>query len=253
MPESALRVTSFNMQAGIGSHRPRHVFTHGWRYVLPHRATLENLQRIADAIRDSDLVGLQEADAGSYRSRFIHQQDFLAMQAGFPFSRSLVTREISPMARISLGLLSRIPIAYCCEHRLPGSRHGRGAIEAAISWQGRSIAVINTHLSLQQHSRMRQMRYLSTLINRHASVILMGDFNCAPDSREMNLLLNHTRLHLSETEIPASFPSWSPVRRLDHILVTGDLEIDNLRALPLACSDHLPVTADIRLRRTSKR
>lgn len=248
MTERTLKVTSFNMQAGIGSHRPRHVFTHGWRYLLPHRATIENLEHIAEIIASSDLVALQEADAGSYRSRFIHQQEYLAMKAGFPFSRSLITREITSVARISLGLLSRIPIACSCEHRLPGSRHGRGAIEASISWQGKNITIINTHLSLQQHSRMRQIRYLSTLVNRHASVILMGDFNCAPDSREMNLLLNHTRLHFSNEPIPASFPSWSPVRRLDHILATGDLEICNLQALAIACSDHLPVQAEIRLR-----
>ena len=242
MSQKILKVASFNMQAGIGSHRPRHVITYGWRYLFPHQASRENLDAIAQAIEGFDIVGLQEADAGSYRSHFIHQQEYMAMRAGFLYSHSLITREISPMARISMGMLSRHPIAYTCEHRLPGSRHGRGALETSISWQGRSIAVITTHLSLQQHSRMRQMRYLASLINRHPSAILLGDLNCAPDSREMSLLLNHTRLHLS------CFPSWQPRRRLDHILVTGDLEISNLSTLPLLCSDHLPVQAEINLR-----
>ncbi len=248
MSKPHLKIASFNIQAGIGSYRPRHVITHGWRYLFPHKGSRENLNTIAKAIESFDIVALQEADAGSYRSHFIHQQDYLAMQAGFLYSRSLITREINPMACISMGMLSRHTIAYTCEHRLPGSRHGRGALEASISWQGKSIAVITTHLSLQQHSRMRQMRYLASLINRHHSAVLLGDFNCAPDSREMLLLLNHTRLHLSPAPCPATFPSWQPRRRLDHILATGDLEINNLTTLPLLCSDHLPVCAEISLR-----
>ncbi len=243
-----LKIASFNMQAGIGSHHPRHIITYGWRYLFPHRAVHENLDTIARALAGFDIVGLQEADAGSFRSRFIHQQEYLAMKAGFDFRRSLVTREISPLACISMGVLSRLPIIYACEHRLPASRHGRGALEISVSWQGRSIAIITTHLSLQQHSRMRQMRYLASLVNRHQSAILMGDFNCAPDSREMTTLLNHTRLHLADGPIPCTFPSWQPRRHLDHILATGDLEIGNLTTLPLLCSDHLPVVADISLR-----
>jgi len=245
LSSSTLKVASFNMQAGIGSNRARHVITHGWRYLFPHTSSLENLDSIAEALRPFDLVALQEADAGSYRSHFIHQQEYLAMHAGFPHNRSLITREISPMACLSMGILSRHPFAYTCEHRLPGSRHGRGAIEVSTSWQGRSIAIISTHLSLQQHSRMRQIRYLASLVNRHRSAIVMGDFNCAPDSKEMSILLNHTRLHFSPTPAPCTFPSWQPRRRLDHILASGDLEISKLTTLPLICSDHLPVSAEI--------
>jgi len=243
-----LKIASFNMQAGIGSHRPRHFITYGWRYLFPHKSSHDNLNIISNALAPFDIVGLQEADAGSFRSNFVHQQEFLARQAGFHHTRSLITREFSTMACISMGVLSRLPINYTCEHRLPGSRHGRGALEISIPWQGKDIAIITTHLSLQQHSRMRQLRYLASLVNRHPSAIIMGDFNCAPDSREMALLLNHTRLHFSSTPSPCTFPSWQPRRRLDHILATGDIEISKLATLPLLCSDHLPITAEICLR-----
>jgi len=235
------------MQAGIGSRRPSHVLTHSMRYLLPHSHTHTNLDRIASALAPFDIVALQEADAGSFRSHFIHQQEYIAMQAGFDYSHSLVTRELGPLACMTLGLLARQPWTHVCEHRLPASRHGRGALEAGFRVNGKPVVVIATHLSLRKSSRMRQMRFLSGLVNQHRSVILMGDFNCAPGSREMEHLLNHTRLRGYDGDIPCTFPSWQPRRRLDHILVSGDLTLVSLRAMPMVCSDHLPVTAEIRL------
>ena len=44
-----------------------------------------------------------------------------------------------------------------------------------------------------------------------------------------------------------TFPSWSPQRNIDHILVTPTLQIDRVRVLNYSLSDHLPVSMDITL------
>ncbi|MDX8401078.1 MAG: endonuclease/exonuclease/phosphatase family protein [Mariprofundaceae bacterium] len=244
---SALRLLTFNIQAGIGSHRPRHALTHGWRYLLPHRQRERTLERIARAIEAFDLVGLQEADAGSLRSRFVHQQESLACRAGFGCSQSLITREIPPLARISLGLLARLPLHAVRRHRLPASRHGRGALEAEIVWQGARIGVVVTHLSLSQRSRIEQMRHLARILNRHERAILMGDLNCRPESLELRTLIAHTRLRPPKSPQQPTHPSWSPRRKIDYILATNGLRLSAVRTRPLQCSDHLPLAAEVRL------
>lgn len=245
MTRPSLKIASFNIQAGIGSHLPRHVITHGWRYFLPHRHSQINLEQIAEILSPFDLVALQEADAGSFRTRYIHQQQYLATHGNFPYSHSQVTREISPIARITLGILSRQPFDILREHRLPGTRHGRGALEVMLNWHGKEIAVISTHLSLRRQSRLRQIHYLAEMINRHHSVILLGDLNCEPYTPEFELLLSLTSLKVCPKGSPPTFPSWLPRRCIDHILTTQDLRLASLYTLPKLCSDHLPIAAEI--------
>jgi len=244
---SHFRIATYNIQAGIGSGRLAHVVTHSLRYLMPHSQSHANLDRIADVVSSMDIVAIQEADAGSFRSRYIHQMDYIAHQAGFPYAHALITRELSDLACMTQGLLSKLPWSRLIEHRLPASRHGRAALECTFQIAGRSVAFIGTHLSLGKSSRMRQMRYLAHLVHHHQDIIVAGDMNCAPDSPEMRHLLEETGLRLFAGPIPSTFPSWNPQRRIDHVLVGGALEIESLQTLPVISSDHLPVVADIRL------
>jgi len=244
---AALRLASYNIQAGIGSHRLRHVLTHGYRYVVPHRDAAINLEHIAGLLKDFDIVALQEADAGSFRTRNIHQPQYIAEHADFPYWHCQITREMGNIARMTLGVLSRIPWQNITQHRLPASKHGRAALEIGLDVWGQRLTVIITHLSLGKASRMRQVHFLSELISRQPAAILMGDLNCDPDSHEFASLLSHTRLQ-DFTARPLTFPSWKPVRALDHILATDDFALEKLRALPADYSDHLPVSAQLRLR-----
>ncbi|MFB6358593.1 MAG: hypothetical protein ABEJ96_06240 [Thiohalorhabdaceae bacterium] len=83
MSRSALRLLTYNIQVAIGSRRYRHYVSHGWKYVMPHGQSLHNLDRIAELIRDFDIVGLQEADGGSFRTAFVDQARYLASSAGY--------------------------------------------------------------------------------------------------------------------------------------------------------------------------
>lgn len=244
----ALRLATYNIQAGIGSRRRRHMLTHSIRYLVPHRHVQLNLDRIAERLSGFDVVGLQEADAGSYRTRYIHQAHYLAAYGHFPYWHSQITREMGRIARMSCSMLSKMPWERMVRHRLPASRHGRVALEVIFRVEEARIALFITHLSLSRASRMRQVRFLAQRINRHSSAVLMGDLNCDPESREFSYLLSHTRLQ-NFVARPYTFPSWKPRRSLDHILVTDDLLLEELRALPLVCSDHLPLAASVRFRR----
>jgi len=240
-------VATFNIQVGIGSRRLRHMLTHSLRYVLPHQQVLSNLNLIAAQLHKFDIVALQETDSGSFRNYQIHQAQYIASRAGIPYCYTQITRDIGRIASISLGLLCRYPCTKLIRHRLPASRHGRGLMEAVFRISGREVAVLVTHLSLRKTNRMRQIRFLVQRLNRYPDAILMGDLNCEPGSPEFNYLLMHTALEDMAVR-PRTFPSWNPRRRLDHILITNNLAVEGLRAMPFICSDHLPVVAVIRVR-----
>lgn len=79
-----LRLLSCNILAGASMSRYRDYVTHSVKHMFPagKRANLDGLARL---LGDFDLVGLQEADAGSLRSGFLNQTQYLAENAGFPF------------------------------------------------------------------------------------------------------------------------------------------------------------------------
>ena len=102
------------------------------------------------------------------------------------------------------------------------------------------------HLSLGQKARLRQIDYLCDLVGQFDHVILMGDMNCQTDSAEMQQLKRRTGLISSGSPMP-SYPSWNPTRRIDHILVSPSIAIEETRVLSHAFSDHLPVAMTISL------
>jgi len=243
---SSILLASFNIQAGIGSRKPRHLITHGLRYALPHREAESTLDAIAETIASWDIVVLQELELGGLRSGGRNQLLWLAQKARFSHFAALRTRRIGRLAQIGIGILSRYPILRLFEHRLPGSRHGRGAIEAEILWAHEPITVIATHLSLRRRARWAQMFYLASLI-RAQRTVLAGDLNCAPRAPEMRWLLAHTPLRAPRIT-PPSWPSWAPLRAIDHVLTTPDLRLDRVFVPDVRLSDHRPIVAEIRLR-----
>ena len=239
-----LRLLSYNIQVGISSTRPHHYLTKSWKHVLPARRRLENLDKIAHLIRDYDIVALQEVDAGSRRTRFINLTEYLAEQAGYPFWHHQVNRDLAKIARHSNGLLSRIEPREIIDHKLPGLIPGRGALMARYGSASDPLVVMLIHLALGRTTRLRQLEYISEVVNEYPHVVLMGDVNCQPDSPEMDLLFRRTRLREPQEEL-CTFPSWSPNRNIDHILVTPELEVHQCHVVKHAHTDHLPSAMEV--------
>ncbi|HUT41953.1 MAG TPA: endonuclease/exonuclease/phosphatase family protein [Gammaproteobacteria bacterium] len=241
-----IRLLSYNVQAGIRTHRYRHYLTHSWKHVLPHAQRFHNLDRVAQLVRGYDIVGLQELDAGSIRSGYVNLTEYLSEKSGMPFWYDQTNRRIGRLARHSTGLLSRYHPAEIVEHRLPGRIPGRGVMFIRYGTQQESLVVLILHLALGRRTRMMQFDYISEIVNEYRHVILMGDMNCQSDSAEMEYLINRTLMrepfHGMDT-----FPSWRPQHNIDHILVTPTLQVDRVGALNFSLSDHLPMEMEITL------
>ena len=240
-----LQLLSCNILAGGSVRRYRDYVTHSWKHVLPtgKRANLDVLARV---IGEFDLVGLQEADAGSLRSGFLNQTQYLAEAAEFPFWSHQPNRRVSRLATSSNGLLARMQPDEVLDYPLPGRIPGRGALWARFGSGDDALVVVVAHLSLGPTARMRQLGFIAELVGTHPNVVLMGDLNTSPGSAELKMLYSRTALEPSQ-ESPATFPSWRPTRAIDHILVSGSIEVERRWALSHPVSDHLPVAASIRL------
>ncbi|MCF7977961.1 MAG: endonuclease/exonuclease/phosphatase family protein [Chromatiaceae bacterium] len=243
---NSLRLLTFNIQAGIESRRYRDYFANSWKHLIPHAARQRNLASIGALLQGFDIIGLQEVDAGSLRSAYIDQAEYLAQEAGYPYWMSQVNRELGHLARHSNGLLSRIRPGAVTEHKLPGLP-GRGAMVVEFPTNANEpFAVCVLHLALGRRAQRRQLDYLVDIARSYRMIVLMGDFNCGCGSRLLRASIAAAGLRGLDCELK-TFPSWRPERNLDHILVSPHLRITAARVLDYALSDHLPISMEVEL------
>jgi endonuclease/exonuclease/phosphatase family metal-dependent hydrolase len=239
-----LKFLSYNIQVGIRTTKYRHYVTKGWKHVLPHESRNHTLTRIADVVSEYDFVALQEIDAGSIRSGFINQVEYLAERAQFPYWYTQLNRDLGPLAQHGNGLLSRIALREMEDHRLPGAIPGRGAIVVRLPFGDASVLVVMLHLSLGERSRAMQLEYVKGLIDGEDHVVVMGDMNSHLADLLFDSPLAETALRPAESVSP-TFPSWRPSVALDHILVSPKLAIDKCEVLDCRLSDHRPISVSL--------
>ena len=77
----------------------RHYVLKSLNHLLPHRGKFINLNAIAQVLQEYDIVALQEVDAGSFRSLFVNQVEYLAQRAGFVHLYCQTMRNLGHIAR----------------------------------------------------------------------------------------------------------------------------------------------------------
>ena len=244
--ERRLRLLSCNILAGASVQRYSEYVTRSLTAMLPGRSKMDNLDRLAAVLPQFDLIGLQEADAGSLRSGFLNQTRYLAETAGMPYWSHQPNRPMARLAHSANGLISRLEPHSVLDYPLPSRIPGRGALLAQFGEGANALAVMVAHLSLSAPARTRQLGFIAELLHDFPHAVLMGDLNTEPHSAEMHHLFSNCSLQPPLQSTP-TFPSWKPRRALDHILTSSAIQLDKLWALPQAFSDHLPLAAEIRL------
>lgn len=228
-----IRVASYNMRKAIGTDRRRR----------PER-TLEVLREL-----DADVIALQEAD-----------RRFGARTSAIPLQMIDEHSDYKPVAFDtrdgSIGwhgnaLLVRKNVEVLHQElvHLP-SLEPRGAVMADVSLNGEKLRVIGMHLDLSGLWRRQQAHaIIGRLQTAEAGMpaVLMGDLN------EWSIrggCLRDFCNHLTLADCGRSFHVRRPVARLDRIMVTEGLGIDEAgvhqSAAAKKASDHFPVWAKLR-------
>jgi len=241
-----LRLLSYNIQTGITTSNYSHYLTRSWKQLLPNSERMRNLSSIARIISEYDVIGLQEVDAGSLRSGFINQTEYIADKAQFPYWYHQTNRRLGKLAQHSNGVVSRFRPLTVDDHKLPGPIRGRGAMFAYFGMPENPLVVVILHLALGKKTRLRQLAYVADILSKYEHVIVMGDMNCASNSMEVKMLVNNANLTEPSHDL-LTFPSWKPDRNIDHILVSPTLDVSSVSVLDFTYSDHLPISMEVML------
>ncbi|WP_166355124.1 endonuclease/exonuclease/phosphatase family protein [Phytoactinopolyspora limicola] len=171
-----------------------------------------------------------------------------------------------------LAVLSEYPIIAAENHDLT-RRVGRGPdagevkpihgfADVTVNVKGAHVRVFSTHLQagatqLGTDIRTTQVAEMLDIVGADAQkAVLMGDLNAAiePDS----VVYRPEILPLFDVFDDAwemgegdgyTFRAGNPDRRIDFVLATPDIEVTAAEVLDLDASDHLPVVADLTVRR----
>ena len=240
------RVATFNVQAGIGTTRGYwHYLLTAWKYRFSHGSEPIRQAGALLASERVDLAALCEIEGASRRTRGVDQAALLSGAAGLPeraFFPAYVAGE-----RINQGnaLCTRFAVRYVENHLLPGDGEPRYLGEAVVAVGGAEVRVFVTHLSLQRRLRTPQIERIADAIGPcDEPTILAGDFNVSEED-ELELLVGSV---LQKSLSVETFPSWRPVRALDHLLFSRHFTIT--RSYTVAAprvSDHLPLIAEVTL------
>ncbi len=229
-----------------------------------------DLQRTADAIRDSgaDVVGLQEVDRHwSARSEFEDQARLLAKELGMHYFFAPIysldpLQTGQPRREYGLAVLSRYPIVKAYNHAItrlstqtspPVLAPALGFAEVVLNVRGVPLHFYATHLDFRPDPTVRRIQVdemLAIMAQDEGPKVLVGDLNAPPDAPELARLWTglDDAWQLAGEDAPGfTYSTSNPVKRIDYVLVSHDVEVDETRVLRTAASDHLPVVSELLL------
>jgi endonuclease/exonuclease/phosphatase family metal-dependent hydrolase len=210
-----------------------------------------------------DVVALQELYVGHERSGGLDQAAWLAARLDMDFVFGSA-RESDTGGRYGNAVLSRHKLRLVRAESLPQSMprlERRAALRVGIETSWGELDVVNTHLGLEPSERRLQTHALVADWLSHVDAtslsVLCGDFNATPLSAvyaAVTALMRDAQRSNRFTRLTrATWPSFAPFLRLDHVFVSPALGVTSCvvprgRGQRMA-SDHLPVIADLTLAR----
>ena len=200
-----------------------------------------------------DVALVQECGPRHRLRRFAGALGMEAASAHVPFRRSIHNAVlVRPPWRV---LSSRL-------HRFPreSGRSPRGALIIRMGRSGFRMWVVSLHLGLHPGARRRNAEELTSwLPSLGGAVLAGGDMNEGPDGRAVRWVSDRLWDCFDRAgEGPGeTYPAADPQARIDYLFVNDAVEVERTLVVrgpgPAACSDHLPVLVDLRLRAQSPR
>ena len=200
----------------------------------------------------ADIVALNEMRGQGSAPGYEDQVAILAQLTGmeYYFAQALGFDGVKPYGN---GLLSKVPILSAETILIPDPKRKSGPknyetrclLKAKLAGD---ITVLAVHMGLNPDEEASAVQ----TILRHMApnrCILMGDFNATPASPVLTPLFEQFKdaaEGISKQDIN-TFPSDAPVMKIDYVMVTPDVEIEEAEVVNVVSSDHRPHTAVLRL------
>ncbi len=219
---------------------------------------LASLEEMADFIKaqNPDLVALQEVDCRTYRERAPkqHGKDFIT-ELGFLTGMLPAYGKTIEYAGgyYGIGILSKYPMASVERVYLPKTENGKEQRAVLIAdveiHENEFITFACTHLDYTNtQERQGQVNKLNeTLLKKTYPVIVCGDFNARPDSKEIVSGMDAWK-HLDDGGL--TVPAENPKYKIDYIFGYPKEKWQTIEAetYKAQLSDHLPISATMLLK-----
>lgn len=218
-------------------------------YLKRTTGVLECIMTFIESVQPT-VVGLVEIDSGSFRSENVCQADIIARELGF--SHVVETKYANSSMAYRVPVLNKQGNALLTNEKIVRHKFhyfDEGFKRLIIEVQLPDTTVFLVHLSLSYRRRQKQLTHLTRLVRKvEGPLIVAGDFNVLWGDRELELFLETTGLQSANQEGVSSYPSRYPLRQLDYILHSEDLQPSNFNIPAVTYSDHAPLVCDFALR-----
>ena len=200
------------------------------------------------SLSGADIVGLNEVRGQGLLAGYTAQAKKLGKLTGMEhyFGKAINVAGVAPYGN---GLLSKYPVISRETVKIPDPEVKTGdqmyesrAIIKAVIDAGKKYTVLVTHMGLNTDERENAVKTLLS-IAPEKNCIIMGDFNCTPESEELKPLSDS--FICSDTEA-FTFPSDKPRIKIDYIFTSKDIEVINKGTSCNIVSDHLAQWIEIK-------
>jgi endonuclease/exonuclease/phosphatase family metal-dependent hydrolase len=211
-----------------------------------------DMEALARVIEESgaDALLLQEVSRGWVINGSLDMLSWLSQRLEMPYVAG-PTED----AHWGNALLSRYPIHNAANASLPPDHLllRRGYLMAEIDVGADRLLVINTHFHhIRADSAVRQEQVGSILAGWQGRprALIAGDFNATPEALEMVMMSEEGLVDVAllfGPDPPLTYSAVNPMRRIDYIWITPDLEATDFAVPQTTASDHLPIVVTVTL------
>lgn len=219
-------------------------------YNLMHGG-MASLEQLGDFIRQHhpDVVMLQEIDINTHRKDEEHLHDkHMMAELGYYTKMFTAFGKSIPFTGgyYGLGILSRYPIVSMERILLPmlsPNHEQRSLLKAVIELDnGQQVCLGSTHLDLRADARIIQVEHINkVLAQTEMPCILAGDFNAAPDSKEIKYGMSQWMRSMADDAY--TFPYDEPKTKIDYVFAypREAWHVRSATVPPVQLSDHRPI------------
>ena len=190
---------------------------------------------------NADFVGLNEVRGKGFIKDYTAQAQKLGALTGMNhyFGKAINVLGVAPYGN---AFLSKYPVISAETIKIPDPSPKKGsemyesrAVIKAVIDAGKKYTFIVTHMGLNLDERENAVKTILSVAPEERCII-MGDFNCTPESAELKPIFE--KYSCSDTET-LTFPSDNPRIKIDYIFTSKDIEIIDRGTTTDVVSDHL--------------
>ncbi len=226
----SVTVMTYNIQSGFAADN-------SW--------SLERTARAIEAER-ADVIVLEEVGRGLPLASGVEQALWLSRRLHMPYTFGSASDD----GLWGNAILSRAPITAVERHRYGLTQYRkRAAIGVRLETETGEVWVYGTHLASPKGAgqiRLVQVRELLNFWDGKKPALILGDLNADPDDAALNALRAAGFQDAGRSLGPEGFTSQDH-RRIDYVLTTPDVTVEEVHIPSGWASDHRAVVARLRL------